>query len=122
MSLYGIPCMFVCSHRKRREVVYDSLHLNERGLTAPYLPTNRSRRATLLYIWSACPEARHGLCVCGGRQAYLELSSYRGSQDGDAHAQTYIHTHTHIHTQSSYKMISTDRNRRIPAGLEICPE
>lgn len=74
----------VCALTEKEELLFTTLNLNERGLAAPYLPTNRSCRATLLYIWSACPEARHGLCVCGGRHAYLELSSYCGSQAGDS--------------------------------------
>lgn len=86
----------MCSLRKE-ELLFTTLSTQMSGADRPYLPTNRSCRATLLYIWSACPEARRALCVCGGRQAYLELSSYCGSQAGDSCTHTLKHVFTYTH-------------------------
>lgn len=48
-------------------------------------------------MWSVCPEARHNLCVCGGRQAYLELLSYCRSQAGDSCTHKHLHVYSYTH-------------------------
>ncbi len=85
----------MCSLRKEEELLRLSTQMSRAD--RPYLPTNRSCQATLLYIWSVCPEARHALCVCGGRQAYLELSSYSESQAGDSCTHKHLHMYSHTH-------------------------